>query len=79
MTPKTKDVDWWAWMEKHQVKLQPVIDATGTLWWSAGYVTLTAAGYQNIVREGHYVHAPTPLDALATLKMQVRPPRRKRA
>lgn len=72
-------VDWWAWMEKHQVKLQPVIDKTGTLWWSAGYVTLAANGYQNVVREGHYVQGKTPSEALTTLKTLIRPPRRKRA
>jgi len=73
-----REVDWWEWMVKHRVKLQPVIDKTGILWWSAGYVTLAATGYQNIVREGHYVHANTPLEALAALKAQIRPPRRKR-
>jgi hypothetical protein len=71
-------MDWWAWMEKHRVKLQPVIDTTKTLWWSAGYVTLSSAGYQNVVRERNYVQAPTPLAALAALK-KIRPPRRRQS
>jgi hypothetical protein len=65
MTAKARVTDWFAWMEKNLVKLQPVIEMDKSLKWSAGYTTLGSLG-QNIAATCAW--GSTPVEALENLK-----------
>jgi hypothetical protein len=67
MAVEEKVIEAWAFLEQHNVKLQPVIDKKGIVHWSAGYVVLANNGWQNIVKEGHRAQGATPLAALVAL------------
>jgi hypothetical protein len=67
-TPKT-EAEWFAWMTRRRVKLGPVIDKKGVLFWYAGYTVLSSAGWQNIVNT--QAQGDTPIEALSNLHGKV--------
>jgi len=63
---KVADFDWLAWIEYGAVKVQPVISRRGVEFWSAGFTTLSAGGWQNVMAT--YAVGASALEALSNLR-----------